>query len=242
MISTIKPKLLKSLPLALCLAVLAAPAAAQIGTRAYAPENIAGLNYNDQVRVISLEYQEQSNGRRIPEDQLRFYLDQVNRSNWGFSQIKNDIAQSLGGGGGWNPQPGGGNAIRCESIKGRSSTCRTPWQGQSRLTRQLSNTACVEGRTWQSQRGQVFVSGGCRAEFGPGRGQNRPPYPGQGGQSVTCSSVDNRTVTCAWPPGYGAPRLIEQLSRTPCVQGRTWGISSRTAIWVGNGCRGRFGN
>ena len=64
------------------------PQAQAQAARAYAPENLRSLSRADQERVIRLEYSEQSNGRRIPDDQLRFYLDQVNRSNWGFSRIK----------------------------------------------------------------------------------------------------------------------------------------------------------
>ena len=61
------------------------PQAHAQATRAYAPENLRSLSRSDQERVIGLEYSEQANGRRIPDDQLRFYLDQVNRSNWSFS-------------------------------------------------------------------------------------------------------------------------------------------------------------
>ena len=39
----------------------------------------------DQRRVIGLEYSEQSDGRTIPDDQMRFYLDQVRFSRWTFS-------------------------------------------------------------------------------------------------------------------------------------------------------------
>ena len=296
-------RLFKALAMAGCLGVLAAPATAQ--QRAYAPENLRTLSYNDPVRVISLEYEEQSGGRRIPDDQLRFYLDQINRSNWGFSQIKADIAQSLGGapmppahgdtvrcesvnnqaqicpvpwigpsrllrqlsrapcdeGRTWQSQrgqvyvgngcraefgPGAaptplpgpvGGPVRCESIDNKAQICRVPWSGPSRLSRQLSATACVEGRTWQSQRGQVYVGGGCRAEFVSAGGSG-----GSSGYSTICTSIENRRITCPWPPGYGTPHLIEQLSRSPCIQGQTWGIQSQTAIWVSQGCRGRFGN
>lgn len=211
---------------------------AQAQTRAYAPENLRTLNYNDQVRVIGMEYQEQSRGRRIPDDQLRFYIDQVNRSNWGFNRIKQDIAQSLGNAGGGGPGypgpgPGPGGTIRCESINNRSQTCPTPWQGPSRLVRQLSGSGCQEGRTWQSQRGQVFVSGGCRAEFAAGAMPN-PNY------SVTCTSNNMRPATCAWNRQYGMPQLQRQLSRAACVQGQTWGYDNRRGLWVTNGCSGRF--
>ena len=110
----------------------------------------------------------------------------------------------------------------------------------SRLVRQLSKSPCIEGQTWNSQPGLITVWKGCRAEFAPGRG-------GWGGggnandYSVTCSSVEGRTVTCAWNARYGQPRLIQQLSRAACVEGRTWGRQGRSAIWVSGGCRGRFG-
>ncbi len=296
---------------ALCLFALATPALAQVQTKAYAPEDLRELSYNDQVRVISLEYQEQSRGRRIPDDQLRFYLDQVNRSNWSFSRIKRDIGTSLGGGigPGPGPDPGPGwsnGSIRCESNDGRSRSCATPWQGRSRLSRQLSGTPCQEGRNWSSEFGQVAVWGGCRAEFveetlpGPGigdtvrcestnksprtcptpwQGRSRlvrqlsdsscvegrtwnsqhgeitvwggcraefAPIRGWGGgganYSVTCSSTHGRYTTCAWAPGQGQPRLLQQLSREPCVRGQSWGMTGRNTLWVSQGCRARFGH
>lgn len=289
--------------LALCLAVLAFPAAAQ--QRAYAPEDLRSLSYQDQVRVISMEYEEQSRGRRIPDDQLQFYLDQVNRSNWRFSQIKADIAVSLGG-----SPPTSPDTVVCESRNGRAQICRVPWSGDSSLVRQLSSAPCDEGRTWQSQRGQVYVGNNCRGEFAAAR---PVPLPGPVGQSVTCesfnnqaricrvpwsgpsrllrqssgsqpciegqtwqsqngqvyvgrgcraefvalgatqpvaplpstpslvcSSVDARPKACQWPAGTGTPRLLQQLSSQPCVQGRTWGFTG-SAIWVSQGCSARFG-
>lgn len=287
--------------LALLLACAAAGALAQAQSRAYAPENLRQLSVQDQTRVISLEYAEQSRGRRIPDDQLRFYLDQVNRSNWTFSRIKQDIAQSLGQGGGWNPGPPpvGGQTfrceskdndarrcvppwrgpsrlvrqisgspciedrtwssqdglitvwkgcrgdfapaavstgtIRCESTDGRSRTCRTPWRGHSRLTRQLSNAACIEGRSWQSQPGQVYVGNGCRGEFAAREGGGNA-----GGYSVTCSSDDNRRRTCAYDPRRGRPVLLQQLSKASCREGYSWSYAG-AQIWVDRGCRGRFG-
>lgn len=291
--------LLKPLLAAFWLLALSAPATAQIQARSYASEDLRTLSRDDQVRVISLEYQEQSGGRRIADDQLRFYLDQVNRSNWRFSDIKRDIAQSLVGSTG--PSPGGN--IRCESTDNRSRNCPTPWRGASRLVRQLSGTPCIQGRNWSSQNGQVTVWSGCRGEFAQGRdggqagtircesadkrvancptpwrggsrvvrqisdtrcreGQNwssgngqvnvwagcraefGPDENGQGGgtgYTVTCSSDNGRYTTCNWPPGQGRPRLLQQLSSQPCIEGRTWGMDRNNRIWVNGGCRGRFG-
>ncbi|QSX78518.1 DUF3011 domain-containing protein [Lysobacter solisilvae] len=153
--------LYKPLLAALCLIALAAPAAAQVRPKAYAPENLHSLPIPDQERVIALEYEEQSGGQRIPDDQMRFYLDQVNRSNWGFSRIKTDIAQSLGGVEGSDP----GASMRCESTDNRRRTCTTPWRGRSRLVSQLSGSSCIENRSWTAGYGEVTVWNGCRAQF-----------------------------------------------------------------------------
>jgi len=227
-----------------CLAAVLACAApalhAQISTRAYAPENLRTLSVQDQQRVISQEYAEQSGGRRIPDDQMRFYLDQVNRSSWGFSRIKQDIATSLGGsGGGWNPGGGNNGVVRCESNDNRQRVCPTGWRS-ARLQRQISSTRCVEGRNWGSRNGQVWVSGGCRADFVDGRGGGWGPGGPGSAYSVTCSSNDNRQQTCAWDARRGRPILLQQLSGSACVEGRSWGFRGN-AIWVSNGCRGRFG-
>lgn len=228
---------LTTVALAAGLAAVPATSHAQPAARAYAPENLRTLSRDDQVRVISLEYSEQSRGRRIPDDQLRFYLDQVNRSNWTFSRIKQDIATSLAGssGGGWNPGPphGGGNVVRCESDRNRPQSCNTPWQGGSRLLRQLSDTRCVEGQNWTSLPGRINVSGGCRAEFGPGQGLG-----GGGGREIRCESLNNRLRECAIPGGANV-HLVRQLSSSPCVEGSTWGTRGNV-LWVNRGCRGVF--
>ena len=303
--------LLRSIFLTGCFATLAVavipPASAQ-QARAYAPENLKTLSIPDRTRVIRQEYGEQARGRQIPDDQLRFYLDQVQLSNWTFSQIKSDIATSLGGGN-WRPpgpNPGTGDNIRCESNDGRSRVCNTPWRGNSRLVKQLSSARCTEGTSWFSSPGKITVSNGCRAEFAQ-RAQIQPPIssnvrcesnngqlnacptpwqgpsrlarqlsrttciegrnwqsrnrqvqvwagcsgefiqgaqilpPTQPTYSVTCSSDKGRYTTCAWDARRGQPYLLQTLSSNACVQGRTWGYAARTGLWVDKGCRARFG-
>lgn len=205
-------------------------AAQQIQAKAYAPERVWELPVTDQRRVIGLEYSDQSGGRTIPDEQMRFYLDQVRLSNWTFQQIRNDIAQSLGGTGSGYPSTGGIDTVRCESTDGRQRTCPTPWQTESRLSRQLSSSACIAGQNWSSSRGQVWVSGGCRAEFSA--------LVTNAGGEISCESSDGRPRTCAtpWP---GSSDLLRQISGTPCVAGQNWS-SSRGEVRVTGGCRGVF--
>ena len=205
---------------------------AQAQERAYAPERLWTLSVAEQRRVIGLEYSDQSNGRRIPEDQMRFYLDQVSQSRWTFSQVKNDIAESLGGSGGYPPSQGG-STIRCESTDKRQKNCPTPWQNESRLVRQLSGTPCVEGRNWSSSPGRVWVSGGCRAEFAESRWQG-----GGDGNDIRCESADGRFRQCGTGL-YGTATMVRQLSSTACRYNQNWGLRDGS-IWVDGGCRGVF--
>lgn len=55
--------------------------------------------------------------------------------------------------------------VRCESRDGRWNRCEVDTRGGVRLTRQLSRSACIHGRSWGSDRRGIWVSGGCRAEF-----------------------------------------------------------------------------
>ncbi len=212
----------------LLLALVAGPAMAQAGTRAYAPENLRPLSVSDQTRVISLEYAEQSRGRRIPDDQLRFYLDQVNRSDWTFSRIRQDIAQSLGGGqGGWNPAPGAGE-VTCESKDNRYRECRTGFRGDAALVQNLSGTRCVEGQNWGSRDGMVWVDRGCRGRFAENAA----------GGTVTCESVKNAYRECR--TGFRGRAVVQrQLSSTRCNENQNWG-QRQGAIWVRGGCRAEF--
>jgi hypothetical protein len=220
--------------LVLSLAFMAADAAAQAQTRAYAPENLRSLSVNDQTRVISLEYSEQSNGRRIPDDQLRFYLDQINRSNWNFSRIKQDIASSLGGSqGGWNPGPAPGpgpaGSVLCQSDNNRYQECRTGFRGPAVLSQTISQTRCVEGENWGSRSGSVWVDRGCKGRFVEGAAA---------GQTVRCESDNGRYRECRTGLN-GNLQLARQLSSTRCIEGSTWG-QNPGVVWVNGGCRGEF--
>ena len=62
-------------------------------------------------------------------------------------------------------QGDGGRIVRCESQDGRSRHCSAPVQRGVQLLRTLSDSACIEGRTWGWDRSGVWVDRGCRAEF-----------------------------------------------------------------------------
>lgn len=158
-------------------------------------------------------------------------------------------------GGGYNPgsnpgyRPGGsgGDVVRCESDDGRHRECRTGTRGRVALVRQLSQSPCIEGQTWGSNRnGTVWVRQGCRGEFASGgynpgyNGGYAPGYPGGGSYTITCESQDRRYSSCHWDARWGYPRLVQEMSASSCQEGRTWGYDGRGLLWVDRGCRARF--
>lgn len=133
--------------------------------------------------------------------------------------------------------------IRCESQNNRERVCNTGWRN-AQLVRQLSGSACDEGRTWGSRNGSIWVRNGCRAEFvearggwGGGNGGGWGGNNGRPGETIRCESQNNRERSC--PVGWRNARLVRQLSGSPCDEGRTWGVRNG-AVWVSNGCRAEF--
>jgi len=121
--------------------------------------------------------------------------------------------------------------VVCESSDRRTNYCSADIRGGVRLLRQLSDRRCVRGSTWGTNSRGIWVTDGCRAEFEVA-GQHR--Y----GQTVRCESNDNRTRYCNADTRSGV-RLWRQISRDPCVEGRSWGVT-RNSIWVSRGCRADF--
>lgn len=142
---------------------------------------------------------------------------------------------------------GGGDTIRCESDGGRQRYCQADTRGGVRLSRQLSNSSCVQGSSWGYDRRGVWVSQGCRADFEIGRGGRGGSGWGQsgagwgdrgGGQVLSCDSNKERLNRCNASVRRGA-RLVRQNSNSPCTEGQSWGWD-RNGVWVSNGCRGQF--
>jgi hypothetical protein len=158
------------------------------------------------------------------------------------------------GGAGWGGSPGGGwggggryAELICASRGDRENFCPAPNDGRVRLVREQGGGDCVEGATWRAEPRGIRVRGGCVGRFGYFRISGDDGWGGGGGWGpppvesfeVRCESRSHRWRTC--PVDIVGPvQLVRQDSHAPCVRGWTWGTISREAIWVSDGCRGRF--
>ena len=135
-----------------------------------------------------------------------------------------------------------GRIVRCESNDYQQEYCRADTRGGVRLQRQISNSACMRGRSWGFDRGGIWVSDGCKGDFAVGGGWDVGPPPPPSvfipERMVRCESFNDRTVRCNIDT-RGGVRLAAQLSHSACIQGRSWGWE-RGAVWVANGCRADF--
>src|SRR5690349_17787392 len=52
--------------------------------------------------------------------------------------------------------------VTCESKSSKRVECSMDTRGEVRIVKQLSNAACVEGRTWGLSKHSVWVDKGCR--------------------------------------------------------------------------------
>lgn len=137
-------------------------------------------------------------------------------------------------------QPGASGTIECRSRDFQTSECQTGWR-QADLVRQISRAPCVEGQTWGIRRGTIWVSDGCAAQFAqagrPGGGAGWGGGGAGDGREFECRSEDRRFARCG--SSRAPAQLLRQLSRTPCTEGRTWGVD-RDGLWVDQGCSGLF--
>jgi Protein of unknown function (DUF3011). len=58
-------------------------------------------------------------------------------------------------------------------------------------------------------------------------------------ETIRCESDRGHRHQCAFD-GFGRVEIARQISRTDCVEGRTWGTAGRHAVWVSDGCRADF--
>jgi hypothetical protein len=129
--------------------------------------------------------------------------------------------------------------IRCESPRGQPGFCPADTRRGVRIANDLSGR-CQLGRTWGYRRDGVWVSGGCAGEFEIGRFGDDYGY-GYGYTSdryVVCASESYQRTFCPTPTARGV-RLVNQISDSPCVRGRSWWRDAR-GIVVTAGCAGEF--
>lgn len=94
-----------------------------------------------------------------------------------------------------------------------------------------------------NQRFMLTRVGGGGAGFRGGRGPDRGFDGGRSdngrGAALVCESNNGRRVYCETDMRGREPRLVRQISGSPCRQGETWGWDRR-GIWVDRGCRAEF--
>lgn len=122
--------------------------------------------------------------------------------------------------------------VTCESKDGGRKECAIRAPSSVELERRLGAQECVAGSTWGASGTTLWVDRGCRARFRVTPVAAWAPY------TVTCESQEGRHRNCEIRAG-GRVRLLNQVSRAECVQGRTWDYRG-TALWVDRGCRGVF--
>lgn len=130
------------------------------------------------------------------------------------------------------------DSVVCESKGGGYRECYTGFRYSAVLVEQISGTSCIEGQSWGHRPGSVWVSRGCRGEFAEADGGGWSSGGGDEDDSVVCESRDGRYRECALA-SRGPVELVEQLSSSQCVEGRSWG-RNRGVVWVDKGCRARF--
>jgi hypothetical protein len=65
----------------------------------------------------------------------------------------------------WPGQDGPVRTLRCESERDRLRECEIPRGAGVRLITRLSDSPCIQGRTWGYNRNLIWVDNGCRAVF-----------------------------------------------------------------------------
>lgn len=145
------------------------------------------------------------------------------------------------------PRPGYGDdyagTIRCESRNNQMQRCNVRTGNRVDLQRVIGGR-CSKGRDWGFTANQIWVSGGCRAEFAYGYA-NDGGYPTPLPQpvddyagTIRCESRNNGYQQC----NVRTNDRVEVVRRIGgrCNAGRQWGYTS-TYVWVNNGCRADFG-
>jgi hypothetical protein len=129
--------------------------------------------------------------------------------------------------------------IQCESRNQQYQFCATAFNiSDARMVRQISGASCIQGSSWGWDRRGIWVTRGCAGVFEVNDYRPGPP-PAPGGDFVRCESRNYQYEFCTVAENIAYAQLVNQRSRTACVEGRTWGWRSN-GIWVNGGCEGDF--
>jgi hypothetical protein len=137
-------------------------------------------------------------------------------SSWGTSKDNIWVSQGCratfsyrtrSGGGNWSGNGGGGGGskygtITCESRGNARNECYVANLDESSVTmdRKLSDSPCVQGRSWGTSNDNIWVSQGCRATFAYVRGGgndnygNNNNYGGGNYGNASMSSMKNACI------------------------------------------------
>ncbi|MGH8080707.1 MAG: DUF3011 domain-containing protein [Lysobacter sp.] len=144
----------------------------------------------------------------------------------------------LGKGGSGADSTAGARVIKCESRGGRWNHCPAKTEAGVALAQQLSKQPCLRNQSWGTDAGGVWVSGGCRGEFRLLGVEPVAEAATAAPNVVRCESLDRRARRCDGDTGAGV-RMVKQLSKSECVEGRSWGFDAH-GVWVEDGCRAEF--
>ncbi|MGO4260956.1 DUF3011 domain-containing protein [Lysobacter sp. TAB13] len=143
----------------------------------------------------------------------------------------------LGKGGSGAGSTSGARVIKCESRGGRWNHCPAQTEAGVALAQQLSKQPCLRNQSWGTDASGVWVAGGCRGEFRL-LGAEPEPEAAAPPNVLRCESLDRRARRCDGETGTGV-RMVKQLSKSECVEGRSWGFDAH-GVWVEDGCRAEF--
>lgn len=60
-------------------------------------------------------------------------------------------------------------------------------------------------------------------------------------EHITCESPQGNLEACTTVQRGSSVRFVQQLSNTPCIEGRNWGVdTNHSSIWISGGCRAVF--
>lgn len=124
--------------------------------------------------------------------------------------------------------------ITCSSNYMKRNYCNAGGARDVRLVRQISGSACIQGKTWGIQGNQIWVDRGCSADFQVMVGGHQG-----GAQIVRCESNSTKYVRCRTNGRVARVELNREISGSRCVQGRTFGFD-QNGVWVDKGCRADF--